>query len=80
MRATLAILIFTFGCCSLFLGACIDGATPNCDAGSGCEPGETSTPDTSTIDSGNKETGLVDSPSDALPDVVDASVKDAPPG
>mgnify|MGYP000311794535 CR=1 FL=1 len=45
MRAKVAVLILFLGACTaLFAAACIDGTTANCDAGSGCEPGEGAAP------------------------------------
>ncbi len=74
MRAYVAVTILLLACCSFVVGACIDGTTPNCDAGAGCEPtlSEASAPDTSVVDSGKDS-----SPDQATPDT---SIADAPSG
>lgn len=75
MRAKVAISLLTVACCMLLVGACIDGTTPNCDAGSGCEPGEGSAPlpDTGTPPDSGDGGGVKDSS-------PDTAVTDAPPG
>lgn len=78
MRAKVAVLILSLGACAaLFASACIDGTTADCDAGSGCEPGEGAAPlPDSAGDAGGADTSnLLDTstPDTSIP-------KDAPAG
>lgn len=79
MRAKAAILILSLGAsAALFAGACIDGTTPNCDAGSGCEPGEGSAPLPDSGGDGGKDSGADTAPADSSMDT--STPKDAPAG
>jgi hypothetical protein len=77
MRVIVPILALV-ACGAFAFAACVDGTTPDCSPGSGCEPtGDVDSgpgSDTSTGDTGASDTSVKDQ---ATPDT---SVADAPPG